>query len=531
MFLSSHLRLSRHGVYYFRLVLPVGLREAFGKREIIHSLRTKCPRVAKLAAGVLSSRLAINRAQGLSSLEKAIKEMRPQNVMELKFGAIRLRDGTELRDVSISDDPALQGQDLEALSALINRHGGPDASGQVQSANEPAPTNSQTAPKIPARPKSLEDAWNSYLATKRDAAVSTKEGYTESFNLFAELLGGTQRQVHEITDSEVLEFYETLAHIPQHAKKRNIRIGTIAQLNEHLPKYINTDEKLVDVDVISDNTADQHVVRIRSFLTWTTKAQHRIGDNPLEGLGYSPNGKRKRALPFLDHELMSILDPASFMSAKRPTQYWSILISLYTGARLNEIACLEIKDIIEEQGVRCFSILEEEEDSYEQVEKTKIRSKRTKNSTSIRLVPIHPDLFDLGLNDYIEDLKSLGTDLLFPNAPLDQKGKRERRLSHDGNEYLKLVGVHQSRTKVMHSFRSVVINRLEHSELKEYASDRWTGHQTQSVKANHYLVPSDMPEFAKKGLAALKFPQVDKEKLRYRKGWWNAYIQESLKKS
>lgn len=531
MFLSSHLRLSRHGVYHFRLVLPVSLRAAFGKREIIHSLRTKCPRAAKLAAGVLASTLAIKRAKGLSSLEKAIKEMRPRDVMDLTFGAIRLRDGTELRDVSISDDPALQGQDLEALSTLINRHGGQVASGPVQSATEPAPADSQTAEKIPARPKSLEDAWNSYLATKRDAAVSTKEGYTESFKLFAELLGGMQRQVHQISDAEILDFYEALAKVPQHARKRNIRIGTIAELKKHLPKYLNAEGQVVHCDVISDNTADQHVVRIRSFLTWATKAQHRIGDNPLEEVGYSSQGDTNRALPFIDHELKKILDPASLMLSKRPTQYWSILISLYTGARLNEIACLAIEDIIEEQGVRCFSIRHDEEKSPEQGKETKIKSKRTKNFTSIRLVPIHPDLFKLGLDDYIEDLKSIGTDLLFPNAPLDKKGKRERRLSHDGNEYLTLVGVHQSRTKVMHSFRSVVINKLGVSGLSEYEMDRWTGHKTNSVKAKHYLVPPNILDFAEKGFAALNFPQVDKEKLRYKKGWWNAYLKESLEKS
>jgi hypothetical protein len=61
--------------------------------------------------------------------------------------------------------------------------------------------------------------------------------------------------------------------------------------------------------------------------------------------------------------------------------------------------------------------------------------------------------------------------------------------------------------------------------------DRWTGHKNNSVKAKHYLVPPDIRDFAEKGFAALNFPQVDKEKLRYRKGWWNAYLKESLEKS
>ncbi len=65
MFLPAHLRRSRHGVYYFRIVLPDGLKEVFGKREFIRSLGTKCPRQARLAAGLLSSTLAVRRCRSI----------------------------------------------------------------------------------------------------------------------------------------------------------------------------------------------------------------------------------------------------------------------------------------------------------------------------------------------------------------------------------------------------------------------------------------------------------------------------------
>jgi hypothetical protein len=51
MRLPAHLRLSRHGVYYFRLVLPASLRPLFnGKREIKRSLATRDPKTAKIWA-------------------------------------------------------------------------------------------------------------------------------------------------------------------------------------------------------------------------------------------------------------------------------------------------------------------------------------------------------------------------------------------------------------------------------------------------------------------------------------------------
>ena len=57
---------------------------------------------------------------------------------------------------------------------------------------------------------------------------------------------------------------------------------------------------------------------------------------------------------------------------------------------------------------------------------------------SRRQVPLHPDLWEIGLQDYIDDLRSIGATRLFPTLPANKNGKRERRMSHDGNEYLKL---------------------------------------------------------------------------------------------
>jgi hypothetical protein len=51
MRLPAHLKRSRHGIYYFRLVLPFPSRAFFGlKREIRRSLGTREPDQAKLAA-------------------------------------------------------------------------------------------------------------------------------------------------------------------------------------------------------------------------------------------------------------------------------------------------------------------------------------------------------------------------------------------------------------------------------------------------------------------------------------------------
>ncbi len=59
MRLPAHLRLSRHNIYYFRIVIPAHLRPLFhGRRELLQSLGTRDPKLAKMWAYSLSARVS-----------------------------------------------------------------------------------------------------------------------------------------------------------------------------------------------------------------------------------------------------------------------------------------------------------------------------------------------------------------------------------------------------------------------------------------------------------------------------------------
>ncbi|WP_311925023.1 site-specific integrase [Microvirga sp. 3-52] len=92
--------------------------------------------------------------------------------------------------------------------------------------------------------------------------------------------------------------------------------------------------------------------------------------------------------------------------------YWAPLIAAYSLMRREEICGLMIADIHFDGGIPYF-----------EVRPNKYR--RLKNAQSKRKLPIHPELLRLGLRDYVEAIRQLGYDLLFPdllpasgNAPL-----------------------------------------------------------------------------------------------------------------
>jgi hypothetical protein len=59
---------------------------------------------------------------------------------------------------------------------------------------------------VPVRPATLEKAYEGYIDSKANIAKSTKDAYEASYELFATLMGGKDRLIHEITQVEFMEF-------------------------------------------------------------------------------------------------------------------------------------------------------------------------------------------------------------------------------------------------------------------------------------------------------------------------------------
>ena len=147
--------------------------------------------------------------------------------------------------------------------------------------------------------------------------------------------------------------------------------------------------------------------------------------------------------------------------------------------------------------------------------------KRTKNAGARRQIPLHPILLELGLRDYLDDLREIGATRFLPNLPMDSREKRDRYLSRDVNDYLKQIGVHEPRTKVLHSFRDTVSDELADVEMDPVLADQMTGHAPQGIKARRYRSKASPQKLADKGVNSLNFPCISVEKLRYKKSWWN----------
>ena len=531
MLLASHLARSRHGVFQFRVVLPDALALAIGQKEIRRSLGTREPEVARLAAYGLSAKI-IPLVRSLSSaMASNPKDIDPDNIWETLniVGNTGKRYELDLqRGIMKADGPDDHARMMEAIAAAKALNAVMDVPRRQMSpidAPPPPPATSNDAAQARAqreraifesaalptvsRPQTIDEAIKGFLTFKKHTAPGTQVMYGRRLKVFKALAGGGRRMLHLLTEQQALDMVAALSLIPSHARGREIPSAAELLKSTH-------EEKTLGSGTIGD-----HITQFAAFLEWAIRSKHHPGPNHFKGAPKPGGGTAEGgAEAFTRSELEKIFDPALFASMSRPHRFWGPILGLFTGARSNELAQLRLVDFVDEGGLKCIQITHDPAGGT-----------RTKNAASKRTLPLHPKLFEIGLQDYLDDLKALGFDELFPNLPIDKQGKREKYLSRDFNElHLKNLGIWKPRQKVFHSFRDTATQAMTDAEVKDFFIDSWLGHSTKTITDKHYRRKPLPQRLAAACLPALGFEFLNLDGIRYEKGRWNVWLARFAKK-
>lgn len=150
--------------------------------------------------------------------------------------------------------------------------------------------------------------------------------------------------------------------------------------------------------------------------------------------------------------------------------YWVPIIALYTGARREEICGLLTSEVVVE-GHNVTILLR----------KNTVRGMKNKNS--VRKVPLHRHIVELGFIDYVEAVREAGAERLFPG------------LVHS-NSFAKWFIRHvearlgaQDFKQDVHSFRHTFKTAARDADIQEEMSDSITGHAPLTV-ARKYGSPA-----------------------------------------
>ncbi|OPK09973.1 site-specific integrase [Pseudomonas sp. VI4.1] len=297
--------------------------------------------------------------------------------------------------------------------------------------------------------------------------------------------GGTWREVSTFEVERALrDLFELMGDMPveafdtQQARLLKERLSRCPQYFGLRPEYEGkTLRQVVDsgstYKTITAVTVNNRLRKLSAFLNWC-KANGYIADNPLVGMKVMTGSAKEARLSFDRHDLTTLLDLAALKAEarKHPWRYWLPLLGRATGARLEELCQLRVDDFIEQQGIPCIRI----DDSRE--------GQNLKNSSSRRMLPLHPALIDLGLLQHVESVRSTGTNRLFPELEA-VRGKLGHAPSKWFGRYKTNLGITDPR-KTFHSFRHTLIDELRDAGVQDSLIKRIAGHEDSAVTFGIY---------------------------------------------
>lgn len=286
------------------------------------------------------------------------------------------------------------------------------------------------------------------------------EDYKGQFALLLRYLGN-DASIH-ISSDLASDVKNMLLRLPKNmGKKAAYKDKSIAEL---IAMDIPASDRLNAV------TVAKYIRTISTFYDWAVKRKD-TNENNFSALVDNVKKAYRQRDEFEPEDIRRIFEKV--LVAKKPHQKWIPLIAFYTGARLNEIAQLETKDIVQEDGVWCFKFTDEGDES-----------KRLKNQSSKRFVPIHSYLLNL---KFLEFVTENGKGMLFKELTYHPKDGYGRNIGRWFNmsllrQQLKIT----SPTLVFHSIRHTVAQQLRNKKVFESTLKDILGHSQIGVTLETY---------------------------------------------
>ena len=279
--------------------------------------------------------------------------------------------------------------------------------------------------------------------------VRTAAQNEATFKQLLEVIGDIP--ITAVTKSVVRDYRQTLLSYPANRYKGKRKEKTLEQLLE---------EGCVSISL---ETVRNIMGRVSSFFNWLVKQGYRE-DNPFSGVApRRAHSARSERSPFNDDDLKLLFGTAIYKDKiyAHDWQYWLPLFGLYTGARLEELCQLKGQDFKVVDGCHYIDIHGEGD-----------TQNRVKTPSSIRKIPVHSELINLGLLDVVNkrsrgcflfDLKRINTNL----GHLPSKWFSGYKAS---------LGLPKG-TKVFHSFRHTLRDKLTLSGVPNEHIRELLGHE------------------------------------------------------
>lgn len=419
-----------HGVFHGRFTVPVHLRHHLKTNEFRISTNTKNRREAqtriRFLKNIIDTVLLKPDKISIDVLKRyLIQQMAniDKKTVPMPFNAHQDEDGRW----HFTDVKADEVQSIGDFLKVIEEHTQATATNtSIQNtAIDTRNTKINEPGKLASKSKQrIAKLVNEYIkaeqarADEKEIGVKKVPQILTRLKLFVEVYGG--KMIGELTPSDIQEYRKKIIYYPINVH----RLRSCVDIPFEQIVFRSKNKTLLDnngqpAERLSEATVDGYMLAVKNFLDFCIRlyAVNPAIQTGFEGkAGKAKKGVKRRA--FNQEELQKIFDSEYYRNAEynRAYQYWIPLIAAYTGARINEIAQLNIEDIkTDKDGIAFFNITADDEDD----------SKSIKNEESKRVIPVHQKLIDLGFLDFVKSREGKENQNLFDikKARADKYGK------------------------------------------------------------------------------------------------------------
>jgi integrase len=276
-----------------------------------------------------------------------------------------------------------------------------------------------------------------------------------------------------------VKFKDDIKKLPRNRNK----LQQYRDLDFHEQVLLNVDEK----DRISTKTVNNILGYVSSFMEWSV-INDLVEKNFFKGMKLKIQVRQRDERDrFTEKELKKIFQKHNYIEfteveKHKYSNYWSPLISVFSGMRLGEITSLYLDNIIQVKcngrGKRwCFNILEESDRP----------DKHLKTLSSRRIIPVHDTLIDLGFIEFIELLKKRhkNRERLFQELTYSEGNYIKNVSVFFNKRYLTLLGLKTDK-KNFHSFRHTVVDHLKQKGVEISYINELLGHSSGNIDLDRY---------------------------------------------
>jgi len=482
-YLKKH---SKTGMYWFRGLVPKELWNELG-REISESLRTKDPREVPARYDAIrkkfEAKLSLAREGNwqLEGLEEIARDWIRQH-WENNPGVDPVGDNTgagfrdehelviSLRAYLAKHHPRMGEVAFKVLTACaVEEHH--DAYGGW------ARTHATTAPvgtavhrlaaeaSLPAYGNATSPvSMPSSAAPFANLMPEARKPFMEHLEAFLERNG--------ITGKTAKSYQKSFERLEAQIGRKPVALVTTLDVEAFYQSLVDTKSDKGG-GYLKHDTIYRSISNVRFFYKWA-EARHLAHENPARKIiverDNDEDDEDKRD-PYSIDDLNAIFNAPLYRGCKSPNRiyepgdvlvrdhrFWFPLVALFSGMRLSEIRQMEFEDIIDLNGRPHFSANQKSQHGH---------TKSTKTRSSVRQVPMHPELIKLGLLHWVEERRKVVTDgRIFPDF----------RYGNWWNQIFTIkVGV-KTTTKVFHSFRHGFRDALRNATQSDEAVNRIMGH-------------------------------------------------------